>query len=356
MMATTCDIITVLLPLLWAAINGSSWTNPRFRVVMPSEARLSELFQLTNLTFCSGLLGILKASARPSIEWFLSLDTFVPKNVWGVYAIVISKRNHPNLLYIGSATAAKRGVRSRFSEYDSHKKIGTFVRKALRDGYRIRHKALLAWCQIPDASDIPWCRTVVVGMEAVHACYFWAMACRDHEYGFNHLCPWPLKSFNYYGACSHNPLREAFHGDINLSGEELQKIADEVRHNNLAYGKEYHARQRLEATPEFKAAQARANAKHRPKTQQIREQDIAEKRFYCDICNLSCSDHSHLMEHNATARHKRKVKEGGKGPHCEICDKSFKYPSDLKAHENGASHLRKAAEHVSDFNSIDKQY
>ncbi|QGI65806.1 hypothetical protein CEK26_009756 [Fusarium fujikuroi] len=349
----TLDVSTILLSLLWAALNVSNWINPRFRMVCRSEARLFELFRLVNFSFCPGLLHALQASAPPSIEWFLALDSFAPKNVWGVYIIVLKKRNHPSILYIGSSTAAKRGVRARFYEYDAKKKLGTYVSNALRDGYTIQHKALLAWCQIPEASNIPLYRTVVIALEAVLACYFWAMARRDHDYGFNHLCPWPLESFSYSGACSHNPLKEAIHGDIGLSADELQSLADTVREKNLAYGKKYHTQQRLEATPEFKAAQARANAKHRPKTQKIRQEAVAEKRFHCVVCNLSCSDQSHLNEHNATARHKRRVKEGGKGPHCDICNKSFKYPSDLKAHEKGATHLRNAAAHVSEFESIE---
>ena len=177
------------------------------------------------------------------------------------------------------------------------------------------------------------------------------MARRDHDYGFNNLCPWPLRSFTYSGACSHNPLKEAIQGDLNLSQVDLQSLADKVREKNLEYGKEYHARQRLEATPELKAAQARANAEQRPLTQKLRDEAIAEKRFHCAVCNLSCSDQAHLNEHNATARHQRRDKEGGKGPHCDICNKSFKYPSDLKAHEKGATHLRKAAAHAAELES-----
>lgn len=66
------------------------------------------------------------------------------------------------------------------------------------------------------------------------------MARRDHDYGFNHLCPWPLESFDYDGACSHNPLMEGIAGDLEMSEEELQKIADDVREKNIAYGRKYH--------------------------------------------------------------------------------------------------------------------
>jgi hypothetical protein len=309
MVATTSDIVPILLSLVWAASNVSCWINPRFRVVLSSEARLSELFRLANFTFCPDLFAILRGAEPPSIEWFLSLTTFVPKNVWGIYAIVLKKQNHRDLLYIGSATASKRGVRSRFGEYNSKKHLGKNVREALRNGYTIRHKALLAWCPIPRASKIPTYRTVVIALEAVFACYFWAMARCDHDYGFNHLCPWPLDSFTYNGTCSHNPFKEAIPGDIKLSEEELEQIADKTKAKAIAYGREYHRQQRLEASPEFKAAQARANKKARPKTKQNQQEARANKTFYCALCDHAAGDNSHLTDHKKTKGHQRRVKE-----------------------------------------------
>ena len=131
---------------------------------------MSDLMGLLNISFCPGLLAVLKASSPPTIDWFLSLDTYVPKNVWAVYAVVLAKPKHKSILYIGSATAAQRGARGRLENYDAQTHLPRYIAKALRDGYTIQHKALLAWCSIPDAIHIPCCRTVIVGLEAVLAC------------------------------------------------------------------------------------------------------------------------------------------------------------------------------------------
>lgn len=93
---------------------------PRFAYILSSFDTLSTLFALCSFTFCPGLFELLSASTTPTLCWIKSLPTDVPKNVWGVYVVVLEKLNHPPLLYAGSATAAYRGARARFHEYDSN--------------------------------------------------------------------------------------------------------------------------------------------------------------------------------------------------------------------------------------------
>jgi hypothetical protein len=52
-------ILTILLRLIWSVLSGDGWLNPRFRFVIPSEQRLSELANLLGITFCPGLLAVL---------------------------------------------------------------------------------------------------------------------------------------------------------------------------------------------------------------------------------------------------------------------------------------------------------
>jgi hypothetical protein len=55
-------------------------------------------------------------------------------------------------------------------DYNGQKKLPRYINKAIRNGYIIQHKALLAWCSIPEATAIPCYRFVVIGLEAVLAC------------------------------------------------------------------------------------------------------------------------------------------------------------------------------------------
>lgn len=307
---TKSAIIGVLLPLIWSTLNVASWINPRFRLVLLSLDRISELLELVQIDFCSGLLPVHKASAPPSIDWFLALPSAdSPGKVWAIYVLVLRKHGHRFKLYIGSATAFDAGVRGRFYEYKRGEHLPRYVKSALDDGYTIKKKALLATCPIPLAAKAPVYRVVILALEAILACYFWAMYKRDHDYGFNHLCPWSLDAFTYDGACSHNPLREAFEGDVDITEEQLQQIADETKAKNIAYGKAYHKQQRVDATPEFKAAQARANKKQRPRTQRLRVEAREEKLFYCEVCDYAGGDAGKLRNHKKTKGHKRRAQK-----------------------------------------------
>jgi len=310
MPSATSEILAVLCPLLWSALNAVSWINPRFRLVLSSLDRVSELCDLVGVQFCRGLLAVLRAPSPPSIQWFLSLPSERrPDMVWAVYAIILRKRNRRHKLYIGSATNFLRGVRARFEEYDNERALPYYIKKALQDGYTIERKVLLATCPIPVAAKVPAYRILVLALEAILACYFWSMFHRDHDYGFNNLCPWNINLFTYDGACSHNPLKEGFKGEVDLTEEQLQQIADDIKVKNLAYGRAYHKQQRVDATPEFKAAQAKANKKQRPKTQQKRREAVANKTWYCPICDFAGGDKDKLRQHKESKLHIRRVQD-----------------------------------------------
>nr|OQO29384.1 hypothetical protein B0A51_03166 [Rachicladosporium sp. CCFEE 5018] len=309
MSATTTAILAILLQLVFTSINGPGWVNPRFHLVFPSLNRLSELAGLLGITFCPGLHGILQAAAPPPMQWFLSLSATIPNNTWAVYALILRKPGHRDKLYIGSCTSAKRGVVARFYEYDAGKHVPRCVQKASDDGYTIKQKVLLAHCPIPPVVKLPLYSVVIIALEAAFACVFWAMFKREHDYGFNGLCPWPMTSFKYDGLCTHSPFKEAIDGGLELSEEQLKETTDATNAKAIDYGRDYHKRQRDEATPEFKAAQARANKKMRPKTQLNRAAAKAAKLFYCAPCDYAADNNGHLTEHKNRKSHRTRVRE-----------------------------------------------
>lgn len=335
-------LVTLLLNIVWDLLDGSTYINPYFRTALPSRACLLELFPLLGFQFTPGLLNTLLSCSPPSISWFESLSSYCPARVWAVYALVLKKRGCPDLLYIGSATSAKSGARARRSEYLRHRHLPKGVRKAFRDGYRITHTANLAWCKIPDASDIPVFRHIVVALEAALSCIFWAMGSRTKTYGFHGQCPWTPEAFSYNGLCSHNPLIEPVYGDLNLSKEELKRIAQAVKDKNRKYHQAYGKKQRENPTPEFKASQKARNAKQRPKTKANQVKAVADKTHHCQTCDYSARNNSDLQAHFRTKVHQRRVKEAEEGVppnYCRFCDISFKFPSRLELHKKSKIHL-----------------
>ena len=173
-----------IVTVTWASVNTSSYINQRFRVILPSQAILSAMLVAAGLVFCPGLFEVLTAETPPSSDWYGSLPSTIPLNVWGVYVLVLRRDGHKPLLYIGSGTAIKRGVRARLHEHDHGVLTPRHVRKALNDGFKIVHKALLLSSPIPAADNIPALRTFFVAVEAALTCIFGAFHHCNKSYGF----------------------------------------------------------------------------------------------------------------------------------------------------------------------------
>ncbi|KAH7155412.1 hypothetical protein B0J13DRAFT_521570 [Dactylonectria estremocensis] len=53
--------------------------------------------------------------------------------------------------------------------------------------------------------------------------------------GIGSYCPWPREEFSYRGLCTHNPLIESPVGDFDLSPEQMEVVAAEVKARRKAY-------------------------------------------------------------------------------------------------------------------------
>lgn len=69
------------------------------------------------------------------------------------YLIILEKKRRRPKIYIGSRTDKTTGITARLKVYDSSSTFACLpdlVGKALADGYRIIHKDMLCWADIPD--------------------------------------------------------------------------------------------------------------------------------------------------------------------------------------------------------------
>ena len=73
------DLIT---SVTWASVNVPSYISPYFRIVLPSQAVLSEMLGAAGLEFCPGLFEVLKSETPPSCTWFESLPSTVKHGVF----------------------------------------------------------------------------------------------------------------------------------------------------------------------------------------------------------------------------------------------------------------------------------
>lgn len=167
------DITALLVLVTWCCINVETWINPRFRYVLPSQHAVGAHIRDLGFTYCAGLFEAINAATPPTIQWFEQLRADIPIHCWGVYVLVLKKRGHPDLIYIGSGTAWGRGVRGRISEHRANKVQAKHLKRAIDIGYKITAIRLLAHCPKPaSAGDVPKFRTAVVALEATFACLF----------------------------------------------------------------------------------------------------------------------------------------------------------------------------------------
>lgn len=336
------DITSLMVLITWACINVPTYINPRIRHVLPSEARLRALFGLVGFSFSPDLFNVLQAAAPPPLCWFESLSSTVPKKVWGVYVLELKKPGRRPLIYIGSATAAT-GARIRLQEHKHGSLCPRYVKDAKRGGYKITHTALLAQCPLPAASEIPIFRTVVIALEAAFSCVFWAMHSRDKSYGFGNLCPWPRDSFKWNGLCSHSPLLELVRGDFDFTPEQLEEFAAAAKEKSRVYLLLYAQALRANPTEEYRATQQRNNEKQKPGTQARQQEAVANKTYYCAVCNVACRDNASLTRHNGTTLHKKRTVQGDEDFHCAACNLSFRYQSNFNQHKTSKGHINKSA-------------
>jgi hypothetical protein len=98
-------------------------------------------------------------------------------------------------------------------------------------------------------------------------------------------------------------------GNFDLSAEQLEAIAAEVKEKNRIYQAECGAAQRVRFPERLGTLQCKRNETFRPKQKQKDKYAKAAKKFHCAICNVSGQNAHDMKRHNATKRHLKKVAE-----------------------------------------------
>jgi len=249
------DLTNILIGALWACVNVRSHINPRFSVVLDSVDTITELFGIAQITFCPGLLDIIQAESTPSLRWFESLPSVIPKKSWGVYVLILKMPGFDDLLYIGSGTNQDRGLSVRLRDHVVGRNVPRNVQRAKDFGYTITDMRTLAHCNIPAPRYIPRLRTVIVALEALFAAIFWAYVPGKSTFGLDHLCPWNREHFAWLGLCSHSPLSESITrrpGEIDFTDDELEEMARIRKAKEAAYQHDYQRALRANPTPAYK--------------------------------------------------------------------------------------------------------
>lgn len=293
-------MLPLLVTLVWTCISRPTLKNSLYKQLFREQIILSEISSAASLYFCPGLFEAIQVAAPPSMNFFRNLPTDV-KGRWAIYVLVPEKQGCVDFIYIGSGTEMKAGVLARWRVYnnpDKHKdRLPKYLQQALDNGYKIVHKGVLVSCPIPSAANAPRLRLLFVVMEATFCFLFWAMRSNNKDYGMGACCPWPRESFTYRGLCSHNALIEQVSGKIDLSGEQLEALAAEIKESTRLYHSDYY--QNLKATDPEKLRVQHADAyasyhtkshdKEIAKNHRSDAKAKASRKWYCKVCDVQCT-------------------------------------------------------------------
>lgn len=387
MASVTADVFAFMVLTVWTFLTlvPDKVKHPAYNMVLTSQDVLESIMSSCLVEFAPGLLDVLQSDTPPGLTFFKSLSTNYKKR-WAVYVVVFEKSGRPFKIYVGSATAKKGGVRRRMSNYDYETVISDSVKGALKDGYKITHKGLLCWAPIPTASKVYKLRVVFLALEAACSVILWAMKNPTKNYGMPNMCPWPKDSLFHNGLCTHSSLIEGIDGEPNgLTDEEIEAKGAELEKRYKDWRNAYKARVRAMAkntsryrcklcdVPFFDSTALNAHKltkKHLDNVQGTgkvvkdpvgkarKNQNREEKRFHCDICDVSALSQGNLNAHYRTEKHKNNAEAAGvsaaqptpssvrinaANKYCTVCRKWYSRGANLRKHLRTDGHRLKAA-------------
>lgn len=362
--------------LTWNLLNidAPDWyINPAFEVVFGERSAYDSIAACSPLSFPPNLHDVLTSSQPPSLDFFKPLPKPTGK-MWGVYACTFEKTGCRSKLYIGSGTDADYGVSTRLRHYrpDGHL-LPRFVHQAFNQGYHLAHSGLLCWTPLPSAALVPRVRARFLALEALFTCLFHAAIPAITDEYYKHLLLWERHTVEWEPLCSHLSLREKItesFESLDLSAEELDIIAAIKTEKRAAYLKRHREAERNKDIDAYrlrgrvtKSAWVTENRDRFNQTAgRTRAKAKSERRFHCDVCEMSLQSQLALEKHLASQSHADRVAsiekpeisqysinrketradaKANNEHHCHTCNKGFDTDWALNRHNNTMSHRRK---------------
>jgi len=109
---------------------------------------------------------------------------------------------------LGSGTEKKRGIPTRFEDYDREELYAVFVADAIRFGWNIAHRCIIAWAPQVESIRHHHLQLLFLVLEATLS---HAYAMHDHDQMKSmEKAFWNPATLDYQGLCSRSALQEAY--------------------------------------------------------------------------------------------------------------------------------------------------
>jgi hypothetical protein len=277
------------------------------------------MFSSLQLRFPGELSTVLHSAAD------ISLVKSIPtgrEERWGVHGLVMEKEGCAPGLYFGSGCHRKNGYVRRFKNYEGLEQYGnipTLVKKYLALGFEITHKPLFVTAPLPGPALEPMGHLVFLALEDTLTNIFCALNNKNKWHFRQELLKDPARTGNlasllssppklltetlvpWDSLCTHPALTESAIRDFDKTKDELIEHRKEYEAYKSNYQQECAKRRRKEAPEQYRAKDARANAK--------RNVNVQQKRFWCAICKKGLRSSYDLKKHKTCKAHRLAVKK-----------------------------------------------
>lgn len=191
----------------------------QIKSLFPSRSRWDPICSMYPLSAAPGMASVLSSPTPPSIDYFHGLPIPSRQKRWAVYSLICQHPELPPILYIGSATNAEYGARSRYTAYLNRTGVMPFlVERAQKLGYSTTF-GILCYTDVPLAQHVPSLRGRFLALESVFTIIFCACVkmIMDVEY-IPDFFLWPRESMPWKPGCTHLSLSESVRADNHPHG------------------------------------------------------------------------------------------------------------------------------------------
>ncbi|KAL2127277.1 hypothetical protein VTI74DRAFT_10991 [Chaetomium olivicolor] len=176
------------------------------------------------------------------------------------------------------------------------------------------------------------------------------MGARRGDYGMGHICFWDRPNLPWDGICTHCALREGIRGQFHMSDEELEAYAKEAEEKRLILRRKnnsnWHYKKMAEDYADYIEAAIERKMRSRANNPQLDKvanakraaKDLAEKRYHCDLCDISFTSQHSLNDHLQSAKHHRKSQEHLNPYVCKPCNLGYANKSNFTRHTRTKRH------------------
>jgi hypothetical protein len=225
----------IVIEKLWLCLTklDPSMKNKLFNFFLKQKSDIEDIAEASKISNPASLPDFINGPRPEDASYFKSLRAPIGDE-WIVYGALMEKAGYPSRLQIGSATCKTYRNVTRMRSYrlnrlEKGKHMPVHMAKAIDEGFVITHVGVLVSAPRPVPSEVPLTRLVFYGLEGTFAFLFWSMQAYKSDYSMAGVTLWGWQNLPWKGLSSHTAFADPICGEFDLTKEELEEHAANMK-------------------------------------------------------------------------------------------------------------------------------